>query len=144
MIACSLFYPLYIILGIKSVAGKIGVVYDQAGKARIIGISNYWLQCCLKPLHVGLFHLLEKIKSDGTFNQLRPFVNLFTTGPKKLFSYDLSSATDRLPLEIQKDILNILGQNLGTDWKDLLDLPFLYRGNLIKYAVGQPMGAYSS
>jgi hypothetical protein len=35
--------------------GKLSVVYDQAGKARVVAIVNWWIQVALKPLHKHLF-----------------------------------------------------------------------------------------
>jgi hypothetical protein len=44
---------------------------------------------------------------DGTFNQLKPVYRLLRLpGIRKFFSLDLSAATDRLPLTIQKALLN--------------------------------------
>jgi len=102
--------------------GRLGVVYDQAGKARVIGITNYWIQLSLKPLHDSIFRLLKKIDSDGTFDQTRKLFELTKIG-KKFHCFDLSAATDRLPIDIQRDILNILKPDLGNRWADLLDLP---------------------
>jgi len=59
------------------------------------------------------------------------------------YSLDLSAATDRLPVHLQEDILEVLGLN-GRVWKQILDRPYYYDGIPYKYAVGQPMGAYSS
>jgi hypothetical protein len=42
------------------------------------------------------------------------------TGGKRLQSMDLSAATDRLPVVLQEQILNILGFE-GTIWKKVLD-----------------------
>jgi hypothetical protein len=42
------------------------------------------------------------------------------TGGKRLQSMDLSAATDRLPVALQEQILNILGFE-GTLWKQVLD-----------------------
>jgi hypothetical protein len=42
------------------------------------------------------------------------------TGGKRLQSMDLSAATDRLPVVLQEQILNILGFE-GTLWKNVLD-----------------------
>lgn len=61
-----------------------------------------------------------------------------------LYCYDLTAATDRLPLQLQVDILNTLVPNLGNDWKSILDFPYRYKGKDYRYAVGQPMGCYSS
>lgn len=68
--------------------------------------------------------------------------------------YDLSAATDRLPMALQVSILeSVFGQNLAVAWQELLvsrnyvlrsdDIHVKTSQNL-KYAVGQPMGALSS
>lgn len=63
-----------------------------------------------------------------------------------LHSFDLSAATDRLPLEVQVQVLNQLATGLGNAWKSLLDFTWLSPNGkqVIRYSVGQPMGAYSS
>lgn len=138
--------------------GRLGVVEDQAGKARVVGITNWWLQCSLKPLHSALFKILRLIETDGTFNQTAPLKRILLKGQyltfgetfsmnapgTKFHGYDLSAATDRLPVEIQKDILNILQPGLGTVWLLALSIPWSFGHRDIRYAVGQPMGAYSS
>jgi hypothetical protein len=48
---------------------------------------------------------LKNIPSDGTFNQLQPIKRLMDKGLKELYSYDLSAATDRLPIDLQVDLL---------------------------------------
>jgi len=45
---------------------------------------------------------------DGTFDQLAPVKHLYEKGHKKLYSFDLTAATDRLPIELQKQVLSIL------------------------------------
>lgn len=58
-------------------------------------------------------------------------------------SVDLSAATDRLPVELQARILSRLGVP-GHLWMDILRRPYNYMEEDYVYAVGQPMGAYSS
>jgi len=66
-------------------------------------------------------------------------------GNHKFSCFDLSAATDRLPVRVQRDILNIaVYKGFGDLWASLLDIPWLYKGDYVRYAVGQPMGAYSS
>lgn len=139
---------------IKLCIARLSVVYDQAGKARIVGITNYWLQVCLEPLHTAILALLKNIPQDGTFNQISPIKLLVdTVKPGQVFySFDLSSATDRLPIVVQMQILNILVPGMGTSWMNLLgSLRWQWKSlnkrvplKEIQYAVGQPMGAYSS
>jgi hypothetical protein len=95
--------------------GKLAVVFDQAGKARVVAISNFWVQCMLRPLHLAIFSLLKRIPMDGTHDQEAPLRLLIAEAPAgtKFYSFDLSAATDRLPIDIQRDILNILSPGLG-------------------------------
>jgi hypothetical protein len=125
--------------------GRLSVVYDQAGKARIVAMPSFWIQLCLRPLHDSIFRFLKEIPQDGTYNQLGP-LNLLKANPNKghdFSCYDLSAATDRLPIDLQVEILNLIGLD-GSIWKDLLDIPWQFHGKEYRYAVGQPMGAYSS
>jgi hypothetical protein len=72
----------------------------------------------------------------------------------KAFSFDLSSATDRLPIGLQTSILTpFLGHYESKAWASILTsreyaLPERARRDVgldsVKYSVGQPMGAYSS
>jgi hypothetical protein len=166
------FSPIYYILlktnrVRKLELGKLGVVYNQAGKARVVAATNWWLQSAFGSLHKNIFTLLKSIKQDGTFDQEKAFNNMLVRSDfrENLSGFDLSAATDRLPIEIQEDILNILGLP-GTEWKNLLNFDWLYIVNEdtivndsvehnilkkdrserlhIKYTVGQPMGALSS
>jgi hypothetical protein len=93
--------------------GSLSVVYDQAGKARIVGVTNWWIQVALKPLHSDLFNFLSSLPEDGTFDQSAPLDRLLQeiSPDQKLWSFDLSSATDRLPVALQEEILNELGFN---------------------------------
>jgi hypothetical protein len=60
----------------------------------------------LKPLHQVIFdHILAGIPQDGTKDQLRPLKELLRRDPASLFSLDLSAATDRLPLWLEKAVL---------------------------------------
>jgi hypothetical protein len=128
--------------------GRLGVVYDQAGKARIVATTNWWIQSSFHGLHDSLFKLLSLIPHDGTFDQKAALDRVVSNKSPlhKLSGYDLSAATDRLPIHLQRDILIALGID-GQTWSDLLDIPWfttLEGGKEVRYAVGQPMGAYSS
>lgn len=68
----------------------------------------------LHPLHSALFTLLRKIPTDGTFDQLAPVKRLKLNRKSSVYSFDLSAATDRLPLLFQKIILiPVLGLSLA-------------------------------
>lgn len=145
----------------SSSLGRLGLK-DEPGKVRVFAMVDYWTQVALGPLHDKLFELLRKIPQDGTFDQPKPLRALVDRmnhlGLKRCYSYDLSAATDRLPLSVQRLLLNALfsDQALGDSWGTMLaDRDFRvppYSGKIekgvlpkkIRYAVGQPMGALSS
>jgi len=125
--------------------GKLSVVYDQAGKARIVAITNWWIQLALRPLHDSIFKSLSNIPQDGTFDQDGVLDRLMVNRAieHKFYSFDLSAATDRLPIDLQVQILTHLGYD-SDNWRRLLDFKWSWKDEQIKYSVGQPMGAYSS
>lgn len=112
----------------------------------------------MHPLHKAIFGLLKMLPADGTFNQIAPVERLYTLGHKSFWCYDLSAATDRLPVLLQSALLDhLLGNSIGQLWAAVLTrrnyyLPKVNRKEMscgpvpqyIKYAVGQPMGALSS
>jgi hypothetical protein len=117
------------------------------------------IQGIMKPLHDWIFSRLRVIVTDGTFNQIGPVRNLLESceelNIRSLYSYDLSAATDRLPVDLQVDLLSeIMGKKLALLWKGLLvsrpyRLPKVAKSynlgfNEVTYKVGQPMGALSS
>lgn len=130
--------------------GKLSLKPEAAGKIRVFAIVDNWTQWLLHPLHSALFALLRRIPTDGTFDQMAPVKRLKLNRKSTVFSFDLSAATDRLPLQFQKIILGpVLGIHLAETWGNLL----VKRGYVLKtkktsetyyYAVGQPMGALSS
>jgi len=123
--------------------GRLSVILELKGKARVVGITDIWTQILFKPLHDSIYASLEKIPEDGTNDQLGPVKLILKNKPTWVNSVDLSAATDRLPVELQARILLQLGIR-GDLWMDILRRPYNYMDVDYVYAVGQPMGAYSS
>lgn len=65
---------------------------------------------------------------DGTHDQLKPINRLYRENKfKGLYSFDLSSATDRLPVSIQELLLiPLLGVEGAELWRKLLVDRFYY------------------
>jgi len=133
--------------------GKLGTKVEAAGKIRVFAMVDAWTQWLLNPIHKTLFRALSNLSTDGTFDQLRPLKVLVDYKYKKYFSYDLTAATDRLPVVLQEYLLQpLLGYALARGWKELLvDRFYWFKGSptkgkslLLRYKVGQPMGALSS
>lgn len=131
---------------IKKCPGRIAFIPANGGKTRCVAIGNYWIQNTLKPLHSILFEGLRHIAMDGTYDQHSQssmVAKATTEGP--VWSYDLTAATDRLPLNIQIVLMEFFFAELGHLWGEILkEISFCYKGKCIKYKVGQPMGLYSS
>jgi hypothetical protein len=121
---------------------------------RVFAMVDPWTQWVMAPLHKGLFKLLNHHHMiDGTFNQLGPILRAFGSN-KPLFSMDLSSATDRLPIALQAPIIGKVFNLSDIEvqaWVNLLvgrDYMIPTSAKLpevsVRYSVGQPMGALSS
>lgn len=125
---------------------KITYFSDKEGKTRVIAILDYWTQTALRPLHDSLNRILKRIRSDCTFNQNHFLTCLPSLGP--YYSLDLSNATDRMPLQLQKRVLSkVIGTDKTEAWARLLvghDYTVRGMNSTINYGAGQPMGAYSS
>jgi hypothetical protein len=136
--------------------GKLAFLEEAAGKVRVVALVDVVTQSIFKPLHDFIFSILKRIPQDGTFDQNSPITLIQGLGRKDIFSYDLSAATDRLPLALQSALLGwLLGEKVARTWEALLvgrEYSFSNRTaekyglkvNHVKYAAGQPMGAYSS
>lgn len=124
---------------------KLAYFSDKEGKTRVVGILDYWSQSAVKPLHDALAKVLKAIPTDCTFNQGAVTRGLTFLGP--YYSYDLSNATDRMPITLQKKVIaTIIGNDGAAAWAHLLSgYEFATKGApSVKYQCGQPMGAYSS
>lgn len=139
--------PLLVTLGVAPrKLGRLSKLFEAAGKVRIIAITDWWTQCLLLPLHQAIFDCLKTIRMDATFDQTGGLQRLREISRGRgMYSFDLSSATDRLPVLLQEQILSTLGLSWAGSWKALLTERTWWLGQRpVKYAVGQPMGAYSS
>jgi hypothetical protein len=130
-------------------------------------------QWLFNGLHSTIFQLLSLIRQDGTFDQLKPIYRLISwkkSVEKKtqhsipLYSFDLSAATDRIPIVLQKTLLAPFLTSWGAElWGSLLigrkyhcgktySASFegkkysfeLSKQGFLVYGTGQPMGALSS
>jgi hypothetical protein len=151
---------------------KVSAKEEAGGKVRVFAIPDYWTQSVLKPLHSHLYEILRLLPTDSTFNQqagVERAQRAAARGVRHFWSFDLSAATDRFPLLLQQVLISKLfadsrskafagiWANLLVDrdyildstvqgyldpksdiQRDLFDRPF------VRYACGQPMGAYSS
>lgn len=130
---------------------RLHVIQDPEMKARVIAIFDYISQVAFDSWSKYLFKVLSTIPQDRTFTQDPVIVD--KKDGHSFHSLDLSSATDRFPIDLQVDLLDAIERascipyrGRAKAWRALMiNEPFLTpEGQLIKYAVGQPMGARSS
>lgn len=132
----------------KYTHSKLAVKQEKGGKDRVFAMVDYWSQCSLRPLHVGISKILDTIYQDCTMDQgkgVKDMLNWTLSGHNE--SIDLSSASDRFPLTLQVKLLEKLTSNpeLVEHWRSIMvDRDYKYKGKLYRWKVGQPLGSYSS
>lgn len=88
--------------------GRISNIPEPGGKTRTIAIGDYWSQIALKPLHNILMKILRRMETDGTYDQGEQFKRIIREAKAPCFSFDLTSATDRFPIELQQHLVAAL------------------------------------
>ena len=139
---------------------QLALKEEAAGKLRVFALIDSISQSLLRPLHDACFDILRMLPNDGTFDQ-DASVKRSSEKVEKYgvaYSFDLSSATDRLPAKLTAAIFQDLFQipGLADAWEALMvnrefsltDTPadrYQVKDRTgIRYAVGQPMGGLSS
>lgn len=143
----KLFYRNKLVKDVSSIPAvhrRLAIIHDPEAKARIVGLVDYLTQVILEPFSREIFKLLKSLPQDRTFTQ-NPYLN--KVPGHKFHSLDLSSATDRFPIGVQRQLVSELTDpNFAYSWSRLMTgTPFTTpEGNQLTYSVGQPMGARSS
>jgi hypothetical protein len=90
--------------------GQLSIKKEPAGKVRVFAMVDIWTQSVLDPLHRMLFAFLRKVPNDATFDQHASVKRcmLKAKAANMSFGYDLSAATDRLPIELQVAVLSAI------------------------------------
>jgi hypothetical protein len=134
--------------------GRISFIQEPGYKLRYVANPGRVFQRLLEPLGDALFGLAKTLPWDCTFDQAKafPHVQEALGQGKTVYSFDLSSATDYFPLELQERILtSIVHDPYGyiplwgilsrSDW-------YCKRRNgdeqFLKWSKGQPLGLYPS
>jgi len=122
---------------------------DKAGKTRVVYCLTWWIQELLEPFHNELYRLLRSIPQDGTrsHDEASKIVRTWTAAGRRLWSVDLSNATDRFPLELQVAMVEGLkGKVFAGLWRRAMGIKPWHSGTneYVRYEVGQPMGSKTS
>lgn len=68
----------------------------------------------LSGFHDTISTILRNIPQDGTFDQGKP-IDLLPKKSSDVYSFDLSSATDRLPIDVQCQVIRNLSHLVKKD-----------------------------
>jgi len=130
----------------KHILSRLALIPEPGGKTRLIAIGDYWTQNALKPLHNSLMGILRKLETDGTWDQEGQAQRVSRLATHDSKSFDLSSATDRFPASIQKVVIELFySKEIAEAWYNLMiNRDFHYKDTIVRWAVGQPLGFYSS
>lgn len=129
--------------------GRLAFLPENGGKTRIIAIVDFWTQQALKPFHEQLLAVISRLETDCTLDQNRGFKRaIVLSRGKPIYSFDLTSATDRFPLSLQKVLMDHLyGPEISDLWETAISKRKWRVGkqdHYISWGRGQPLGAYSS
>jgi len=134
--------------------GQLSEKLEAAGKVRVFAMVDSWTQTATHSLHNYLMDVLNNIPNDGSKDHGAAFVRATQKAVKFncCYGYDLSAATDRLPISLQAKIIgSLFSDEFAIAWSNLLVGRPYYLFNKddndffpFHYAVGQPMGAKSS
>lgn len=152
------------------ILSRVHLLAESAGKVRAVAILDAFTQRILKPLHLDLFKVLERIPQDGTMSQNRLMSSLKKTFKEKRgywSSIDISSATDSIPTILYRVLIeelygqtkdacilsdNTIGLMTDRDFCVSVD-PQIEKSDkdgvknipdTIRYGRGQPMGCLGS
>nr|QIS88018.1 MAG: RNA-dependent RNA polymerase [la Roche virus] len=132
-----------------SFAGHLTMLQEGGCKGRVVAVPNLWIQWLMEPLHKVLDELIQWLPSDCVHNQRlgAGFIRNSLREGKKLFCFDLSSATDVFPIELQSSVLQALGlirYALSLEKIAQYKWDARFDQKTYSYRVGQPMGCYGS
>jgi len=86
---------------------KIVAIQDKETKTREVAILDYWSQSALLPLHKYQLRFMKRINQDCTMDQTKHFRWLSANAGDHYWSIDLTAATDRFPIMVQHQFLEV-------------------------------------
>jgi hypothetical protein len=135
----------------SEIAGHVAFIQEGGCKARVVAVPNAWIQWLMEPLHAALDRLVQELPESTVHDQNNGayFMQEHISKGSKLWCFDLSSATDRFPIELQLAVLEGLGlEAYARAFKDIANAKWEYYNSfhreIVSYKVGQPMGVYGS
>jgi hypothetical protein len=126
---------------------RLRIKYEPGGKARVFAILDLFSQSALKPIHEFLMSWLKSKEEDGTNDHsfAAKQLKIWTQSHNPIWSFDLTTATDRYPVFLQEIVIKAcFGDEIADLWKKIItDREFLSPDGTksVRFSVGQPLGA---
>jgi hypothetical protein len=134
------------------VSGQVNFI-SAGGKKRYVACPYRYMQGLTKPLGDFIYNALRKLPWDYTFNQLEAIPKIIDQLKQgtRAYCFDLSKATDNIPLDLQISVLQsilpvqyhphiaiwkVMSEGLW-EWKER---PY----QSVRWGRGQPLGLYPS
>lgn len=145
--------------------GRIVAIQEGGAKGRVICSPNAWVQYYMYPLHQKLMEFVYEEEDtytakhrSTTYQPVLYGLSCVTNQARGIYtaidkisngsyaaSVDLSSATDRFPLDLQQDFLRAIGlRGYASAFNDLRGPYTGLDNDEWFYNTGQPMGIYGS
>lgn len=133
------------------VVGSVFCTQNPGLKARFFASPNLWLQYVLKPLGDIIYRKVRSLPWDATFDQSKPDkpIQDHLRSHNRIHCFDLSSATDRFPFQLQLEVLRSMFKHSSNTefidfYQDIQKFPYDFYGEKIAWTVGQALGMYPS
>lgn len=128
-------------------AGHIAFLQEGGCKARVVAVPNVWIQLLMQPFGSMLDKISRLLPEVVVHDQNRGayWAQQELLNGHALYCHDLSAATDRFPLSLQRAFVSGLGfPQYAEALEEISKAPWISQGETWSYSVGQPMGMYSS
>jgi hypothetical protein len=143
-----------------AIRGKISAIQEGGAKGRIVATPTAWIQFYCYPYHKYLMKNIKRLESNygiaglqygrscclDQVSGIHQALQILNDGHQFCQAVDLSSATDRFPLEVQQALCYELGIPEFAEALNELKGPWLSPDgqSYWTYNSGQPMGLYGS
>jgi hypothetical protein len=131
--------------------GEIHCTPNPGLKARFFASPHLWLQHALTPLGNLIYDKVNSLPWDCTFDQLKAdhAIQTHLLNESQVHCFDLTSATDRFPFDLQLQALRAifidkLTQTHINFYEHMQSLPYEFLDSTLTWARGQALGMYPS